>query len=121
MGLSGDQNSGSHMSSFPTHHPPSLKHLDFPPGTSFLKISYLFLAALGLCCYMRAFSSCSEQGLLSSCGARASHCSGFSCHKAWVLGARGSVVAAHRLGSCGSQAKLLCSMWDLPRPGIEPV
>ena len=25
---------------------------------------YLFLAALGLCCCMQAFSSCSEQGLL---------------------------------------------------------
>ena len=26
-----------------------------------------------------AFSHCSEQGLLSSCGAQASHCSSFSC------------------------------------------
>ena len=25
---------------------------------------YLFLAALGLCCYWQAFSSCGEQGLL---------------------------------------------------------
>ena len=25
---------------------------------------YLFLAALGLCCYARAFSSCGERGLL---------------------------------------------------------
>ena len=31
----------------------------------------------------RAFASCSEQGLLSSCGA--SHCSGFPCCKAWAL------------------------------------
>ena len=69
VGLSGDHNSGSHISSLPTHHPPSPKRLDFPPGTSFFKISYLFLATLGLCCCMRAFSSCSEQGLLSSCGA----------------------------------------------------
>ena len=34
----------------------------------FLKIIclfvYLFMAALGLCCYTRAFSSCGEQGLL---------------------------------------------------------
>ena len=30
----------------------------------FLKIIYLFLAALGLCCCVRAFSSCSERGLL---------------------------------------------------------
>ena len=32
----------------------------------FLNTIYLFLAALGLCCYVWAFSSCSEQGLLSS-------------------------------------------------------
>jgi len=32
-----------------------------------------FLAALGLCCHARAFSSCGEQGLLSSCGMWASH------------------------------------------------
>ena len=47
MGLSGDHNSGSHISSFPTHHPPSLKRLDFPPGTSFFKISYLFFGCPG--------------------------------------------------------------------------
>ena len=28
------------------------------------KFIYLFLAALGLCCWARAFSSCGEQGLL---------------------------------------------------------
>ena len=27
-------------------------------------IYFLFLAVLGLCCYMRAFSSCGERGLL---------------------------------------------------------
>ena len=40
-----------------------------------------------------------------------------------------SVVAAHRLqqlwlmgfSSCGSRAYLLCGMWDLPGPGLEPV
>ena len=29
-------------------------------------------------CFARAFSSCSQQELLSSCGAQASHCSSFS-------------------------------------------
>ena len=33
-----------------------------------------FLAALGLHCFVWAFSSCAEQGLLFCCGARASHC-----------------------------------------------
>ena len=39
---------------------------------------YLFLAVLGLCCCTRAFSGC-EQELISSCGAQASQCVGFSC------------------------------------------
>ena len=37
------------------------------------------MAVLGLRCCAQVFSSCSKQGPLSSCGARASHCSGFSC------------------------------------------
>ena len=75
----------------------------------FFKI-YLFLAALGLRCCTRAFSSCGERGLLfvvvrglliavaSRCGARA-------------LGARASVVVARGLSSCGSWAldHRLCS------------
>ena len=40
---------------------------------------YLFLAALGLHCHLRAFCSYGDQGPLSSRGARASHCGGFSC------------------------------------------
>ena len=40
---------------------------------------FLFLPVLDLCCYTRAFSSCGEWGLLSSCGVQASHCGNFSC------------------------------------------
>ena len=39
----------------------------------------MFLAALGLFCCARAFSSCSERGLFSSYG-------GFFCCRAWALG-----------------------------------
>ena len=63
----------------------------------------LFFAVLGLCCCMRAFSSCSEQALLC-CGVRASYCSGFSCCGARALGMWASVVVTHRLSSCGSRA-----------------
>ena len=35
-----------------------------------------------------AFSSCSEQGLTSSCGVQASCCGGFSCRRARALGCR---------------------------------
>ena len=48
---------------------------------------YLFLAVLGLCCCVRAFSSCGEL---------ASHCSGFLLQN---MGAQASAVAAHRLSS----------------------
>ena len=40
---------------------------------------YLFMAALSLHYCAWAFSSCGEWGLLFGCGARASHCGGFSC------------------------------------------
>ena len=33
----------------------------------------------------------------------------------------GSVVVALRLSSCGARAQLLCGIWDLPGPGLEPV
>ena len=102
-----------------------------PPGGDSLFI-YLFLAALGLRCCARAFSSCGERGLLfvavrGLLVAVASRC------RAQALGASASVVAArglsccgaraveHRLSSCGAQASLLHGMWDLPGPGLEPV
>ena len=67
---------------------------------------YLGLAGLGLCCCAQAFSSCGEQGLLSSGGggAQVSHCGGFSRCKAQALEPVGSVAMAHGLSSsvaCG--------------------
>ena len=82
----------------------------------FFKIIYLFiylLAVLGLRFCARAFSSCGKRGPL-------------------FIAVRGpltitaSLVAEHRLqtrrlSSCGSRAQLLRGMWDLPRPGLEPM
>ena len=48
-----------------------------------------------LLCWL--FSSCSEQELVSSCSVWASHCCGFSCSGAWLLGVQASVVATHQL------------------------
>ena len=59
------------------------------------------------------FSSCGRQGLLSRCGAWASHCGGLSCCRACTL--------EHGLRGCGARAQLLCGMWDLPGSGIEPM
>ena len=74
---------------------------------------YLFLAVLGLRFCARAFSSCGKRGPL-------------------FIAVRGPLTIAaslvaehrlhtHRLSSCGSRAQLLRGMWDLPRPGLEPV
>ena len=71
------------------------------------------MAVLGLRFCARAFSSCGKRGPL-------------------FIAARGpltiaaSLVVEHRLqtrrlSSCGSRAQLLRGMWDLPRPGHEPV
>ena len=58
-------------------------------------VSHLFLAVLGL-------RRCA--GFLSSCGAWAAYCSGFSCRGAWVAGRVGLAVACE-LGGCDSQAR----------------
>ena len=33
----------------------------------------------------------------------------------------GHMLQTRRLSNCGSRAQLLRGMWDLPRPGLEPV
>ena len=71
----------------------------------FLK-KFLFMAALGLLCWAKAFSSCGKQGLPSSCGAWASHCRGFSCCGAWGPGTQASVVAA-----CGLSCSEACDIF----------
>ena len=86
----------------------------------FLK-DYLFWVVLGLRCCMQAFCSCREWRLLSSCVAWASLHGGFPGCRAQALGTRVAVVAASRLRSCGAQAQLLPSMWNLPEAGTEPM
>ena len=71
------------------------------------------MAVLGLRFCVRAFSSCGEWGPLF-----------IAVHGPLTVAA--SLVAEHRLqarrlSSCGSRAQLLRGMWDLPRPGLEPV
>ena len=71
------------------------------------------MAVLGLCFCARAFSSCGKRGPLF-----------ISVRGPLIVTA--SLVVEHRLqtrrlSSCGSRAQLLRSMWDLPRPGLEPV
>ena len=71
------------------------------------------MAVLGLRFCARAFSSCGKRGPLFIAVRR-------------PLTIAASLVVEHRfqmrrLSNCGSWAQLLCGMWDLPRPGLEPV
>ena len=52
------------------------------------------MAALGLRCCTRAFLWLWRVGATLRCGARASHCGGFSCCGARSLGVQASVVVA---------------------------
>ena len=71
------------------------------------------MTVLGLRFCVRAFSSCGKWGPLF-----------IAVHGPLTIVA--SLVAEHRLqtrrlSNCGSWAQLLRGMWDLPRPGLEPV
>ena len=71
------------------------------------------MAVLGLRFCVRAFSSCGKWGP-------------FFIAVRGPLTIAASLVAEHRLqtrrlSNCGSQAQSLRGMWDLPRPGREPV
>ena len=99
----------------------------FPSVISFNLIIFkivisLFLAALGLCCCTQAFSSCGKHGCCLL------WCAGFSLRWPllfWSMGFRcadfsncGPWAPELRLGSRGSQAQLLCSMWALLSPAL---
>ena len=83
---------------------------------------YLFIfGCVGSSVRARAFSSCSKWGPLF-----------IAARGPLFIAVRGPFtiaappVAGHRLqrrrlSSCGSRAQLLRGMWDLPRPGLEPV
>ena len=78
-----------------------------------LFLLFLFLGVLGLRFCARAFSSCGKRGPLF-----------IAVHGPLTIAA--SLVAEHRLqtrrlSNRGSRAQLLHGMWDLPRPGLEPV
>ena len=71
------------------------------------------MAVLGLRFCARTSSSCSKWGPLF-----------IAVRGPLIIAA--SLVAEHRLqtrrlSNCGSRAQLLRGMWDLPRPGHEPV
>ena len=71
------------------------------------------MAVLGLRFCARAFSSCGKWGPLFIAVRGPLTIAGFP-----VAEQR---LQARRLSNCGSPAQPLRGMWDLPRPGLEPV
>ena len=70
----------------------------------FLKNIILFIFGCVWSLLVHRLFSSGRLGLLSSCCARPSHCSGFSCCLAQALGTGASVFVAHGLMNFGSQA-----------------
>ena len=79
------------------------------------------MAVLGLRFCARAFSSCGKRGPLF-----------IAVWGPLFIAVRGPLIIAaflvaehrlqtRRLRNCGSWAQLLRGMWDLPRPGLEPM
>ena len=79
----------------------------------FFNLFNLFMAVLGLRFCARAPSSCGKRGplLIAVRGPLTIAASPAAEHR----------LQTRRLSNCGSRAQLLCGMWDLPRPGLEPV
>ena len=67
------------------------------------------MAVLGLRFCARAFSGCGKRGPL------------FIAVRGPLTIAASLVAEPRRLSNCGSRAQSLRGMWDLPRPGLEPV
>ena len=65
---------------------------------------YLFLAALGLLCCARSFSSCGERGLLFTAVHGLLIVVASLCCGAQAVGTQASVVVACGLSSCGVRA-----------------
>ena len=81
----------------------------------FLNFIYLFIY------FWLCWVFVSVRGLslvVASRGHSSSRCVGLSLSRPLVAEHR---LQSCRLSSCGSRAQLLHGMWDLPRPGLEPV
>ena len=73
----------------------------FSRGLQTIIYLFFFFAALSLPCFLCRLSPVAASEGYSSCGAQASHCSGFSCCRAQALGSWASAGAALELSSCG--------------------
>ena len=114
----------------PTNSVGGLPLLTPSPAFTVCRLRAFFFFNVWLCWVFIAactgfFSSCCEQGLLCSCGARASHCSGFSCCCAQALEHMGFHSCSfqaleHRRNSCGAWAQLLYARGVFPDQESNP-
>ena len=93
------------------------KKLVFPPLFSKILLDFIYLLYFWLHWVFIAehgFSIIAEIRDYSSLG-----CMGFSLQRLLLLHSTDSRHTGFR--SCGSWAKVLCSVWNLPRAGMEPM
>ena len=79
-------------------------------GLLFDVVSRLLIVVASLCCRARALGA--QASVFVACS---------SVVEAHGLSGCGSQALEHRLSSWGTRAQLLSGMWDLPRPGLEPM
>ena len=85
-------------------------------GSFFFSFKFYLFIYLWLCW---VFVSVRGLSLVAASGGHSSsRCAGLSLSRTLVAEHR---LQTRRLSSCGSQTQLLRGMWDLPRPGLEPV
>ena len=79
---------------------------------TYIQLHWIFVA-------VRAFLQSWQARATLRCSAQASYCSSFPRRRAQALSTRASVVVGCGLTSFGTWAQLICSLWNLPGPGIE--
>ena len=90
-------------------------------ATLFIYLFIFIFGCVGSSFHARAFSSCGKRGPLFMVVRGPLF---IAVHRPLTIVAppvAGHRLQTHRLSSCGSRAQPLRSMWDLPRPGLEPV
>ena len=93
----------------------------FSIGNFYLFIYLFIFSCVGSSFHARAFSSCGKRGPLFIVVRGPLFIAVRRPLTITAPPAVGHRLQTLRLSSCGSRAQLLHGMWDLPRPGLEPV
>ena len=103
------------------YHHKGKKYLSIRESKVTCPILFFFLINLFIyLCLCWVFVSVRGLSLVAASGGHSSlRCAGLSLSRPLLL--RKQRLQTRRLSNCGSRAQLLRGMWDLPRPGLEPV